>query len=106
MTAQQTVTWFGQSGTPYSYGVYEPAGNWNDVPGNYIFARLDQSGAWVALYVGETNSFKDRFSSHERWPCATRNGATHVHAHVNNTIGARRAEEADLLAVLNPPCNG
>ena len=105
MAGHQSVIWQGRSGIQYDYEVYDPAGNWNDVPGNYIFARLDQSGVWVALYVGETRSFNGRFSSHERWPCATRHGATHVHAHVNSTIAARREEEADLLAILNPPCN-
>ena len=106
MVSQRTVAWQGRSGILYQYEVFEPAGNWNDVAGNYIFAGLDQSGNWIALYIGETGSFRDRFSSHERWPCATRYGATHVHAHVNNAAPSRRAEEADLLANQNPPCNG
>ncbi len=106
MAGQQTVTWLGQSGTSYNYDVYEPAGVWNPVPGNYIFARQEADGTWVALYIGQTSSFRDRFSSHERWPCATRHGATHVHARVNTKGAVRRAEEADLLAGNMPPCNG
>ncbi len=106
MASQQPVTWVGRSDTHYVYEVYSPSGNWNDVAGNYIFARQEPDGGWTALYIGETSSFRDRFSSHERWPCATRHGATHVHAHVNTGATARRAEETDLIAAGIPPCNG
>ena len=104
--ANQRVPWQVQSGAVYDYTVYAPSGTWNDVPGNYIFARLDQNNTWIALYIGETRSFQDRFSSHEKWPCATRLGVTHIHAHGNNNgVAARRTEEADLIGDYNPPCN-
>ena|SRR5256885_7596866 len=106
-TLSDTCTWTGISGNKYGYTVYDPATTtWNDVPGNYIFAHQLSTGRWTADYIGETQSFKDRFSNHEKWPCAKRHGATHIHAHVNNGgQAARQAEESDLIASNNPPCN-
>ena len=57
--AVQKVTWYGRSRTGYTYTVYSMNTNWNDVPGNYIFAR-QTSNDWSALYIGETVSFKNR----------------------------------------------
>lgn len=102
------VTWYGRSGTGYTYTVYAPDGNWNDVPGNYIFARTTPGG-WEAIYIGETDSFKNRpmGPGHAKWDCAKRHRVTHIHAHTNNGgQAARRGEEADLLASRNPACNG
>jgi len=105
-TLSQTCTWAGISGRTYQFTIYDPDTSWNDVPGNYIFAHETSAGRWKADYIGETESFKERFSNHEKWPCATRHGATHVHAHVNqNGETARRAEETDLIRNYNPPCN-
>lgn len=42
---------------------------------------------------------------HEKRPGAVRHGATHIHAHGNKDERARLAEEADLIASYNPPCN-
>ena len=100
----KTVKWKGQSGRAYGYTVHELATNWNDVAGNY-FAR--RTGAkWQAVYVGETGSLKDRLPNHEVRDCARRNGATHIHAHVNGAgERTRRAEEDDVIALHRPVCN-
>lgn len=62
---------------------------------------------WMAIYIGETDSFKNCLGGdHEKWDRALRYGMTHVHAHTGSTSrDVRRREEADLLAILNPPCN-
>ena len=101
MTQPQRVTWTGKSGSQYEYTVYlMDSTNWSDVPGNYIFAGLSGNVSKPA-YIGETQSFKDRLPGHEKKPCAIRNGASHIHAHVNNGgQAARRAEEADLIDAL------
>lgn len=97
--------WKGQSGKRYTYNVWSTNGTWNDVPGNYIFARRTTNG-WVAAYIGQTKSFKTRLPRHEEWTCAKRNGATHVHARVNRGgEAARKTEEKDLVARYKPPCN-
>jgi len=104
--SNQEVFWKGVSGNTYRYIVYGLDTRWNDVPGNYIFAKWTGS-RWVAVYIGETESFLQRLPDHEKIACARRNGATHIHAHVNNGgRDARRREESDLVAAHNPPCNG
>ena len=100
-----TATWPGLSGRKYTYDIYELSTTWNDVAGNYIFAKQVPDG-WRASYVGETNSFQNRFSNHEKWASARNDGATHVHAHTTPGGDAvRKAEEADLVGQLQPPCN-
>ena len=85
-----------------------PAGT--TFPGNYIFAKTistKDGPKWTAIYIGETESFKNRLGGHhEKWDRALRYGMTHVHAHTGSTSrDVRRREEADLLAIRNPPCN-
>ena len=100
------VVWTGASGAQYDYEVYELGITWNDVPGNYIFAKTTPAG-WQAIYMGETGSFKDRIPNHEVWPCARRYGVTHIHAHTNGGgVSARQSEEMDLRKRYRPPCNG
>ena len=101
----QTCTWTGQSGKSYTYYVYEIGTRFRDVGGNYIFAKVTPSNRWASQYIGETQSLTDRIPGHEKLPCAQRNGATHVHVHENNSNAARLAEEKDLIAANNPPCN-
>jgi hypothetical protein len=97
--------WTGASGKKYEYEIYPIGTNWNDVPGNYIFARESTTNRWQAIYIGETESFKDRLPNHNELPCIRRNGGTHIHAHVNRDSRARLDEEADLLANNKTPCN-
>jgi len=100
-----TTIWTGASGSKYTYTVFGPSSQWNDLPGNYIFASI-VGGRWMAHYVGQASSFKNRFSNHEKWEDAVKSGATHVHAHVNNSgESARLAEEYDLIRSNQPPCN-
>ena len=104
MVTSTTASWTGKSGKTYSYTVYGIGTDWHDVGGNYIFAKL-VSGRWAAVYIGETQSFKDRLPNHEQLPCVRRNGGTHIHAHINSDAQARLNEEADLLGNNQPPCN-
>ena len=104
-TAVQTCTWLGKSGKAYAYKVYKIGTEFNDIGGNYIFAKLTQANKLTPQYVGETQSLKDRLPNHEKLPCAKRNGATHIHVHANGSSAARLAEEKDLIAAFNPPCN-
>jgi len=108
MTTQpEQMEWLGESGESYTYDIHKFEGTWNDVPGNYIFARLNDNRRWTAIYIGETESFKDRLTeSHKKLPCARENGFTHVHAHINRDgEQARLDEETDLRANRDTPCN-
>lgn len=101
-----THIWYGENGTPYEYRVYGLDSRWNDVPGNYIFAKM-LSGVWYPLYIGETGSFKERLvESHEKWEEAIRHGMTHIHAHSGGQVyDTRRYEEWNLIRKHNPPLN-
>ena len=104
--SQDTVSWPGASGREYKYWVSPMNSTFKDEPGNYIFARESSPGQWKPIYIGETSSLMDRLSSHEKLPCANRHGATAIHAHTSSgDAQARRAEESDLLAKWDPPCN-
>ena len=97
--------WTGASGKKYEYEIYPIGAACSDVAGNYIFARESSPHKWEAIYIGETESFKDRLPNHNELPCIKRNGGTHIHAHVNRDSQARLDEEADLLANNKTPCN-
>ena len=100
------VNWPGQSGGVYSYEIYPIGAIWNNVPGNYIFARQVAPGRWEALYIGQTESFSRRLPYHEKLSCARGRGGTHIHAHVSSDDASRLSEERDLVRLHNPPCNG
>ena len=97
------------------FKVYKPDTEWYDVGGVYIFAKR---GAWIGLglgqgnpmdweplYVGETESFKNRLlASHEKWPAAVGLGATHIHTR-NEVMIARKLLEVLLIQKYDPPLN-
>ena len=102
----KTIEWPGKSGKNYKYWIYEIGESLKDAPGNYIFAKESSPGNWTPVYIGETGSLADRLPDHEKLPCVSRNGGTHVHAHLSSADDdVRRREEADLIARWDPPCN-
>ena len=109
MVTTSTQVWTGNSGKTYTYEVYPINGPFPSAPGNYIFAKENPS-TWIPLYIGQSGDLRDRLTpitSHEKYPCAKARGITHVHVHVNyGGEQARLAEERDLIARWNPPCNG
>ncbi len=100
--------WPGASGKKYKYEIYPIDSNydWEDKPGNYIFAREFSLNKWQAIYIGETESLKDCLPSHHKLQCIHRNEGTHIHAHINQDSLNRLDEEADLLNYFKKtPCN-
>jgi hypothetical protein len=103
---EKTIMWQGASGNNYKYWILPIDSSWKDEPGNYIFAKETSPNYWTPLYIGETDSLKNRFPNHEKLPCVNRNGGTHIHTHTSpGGEKARKAEEADLIAKWNAPCN-
>ena len=101
-----TCVWTGESKTQYEYKIYEVGTKFNAVPANYIFAKINTSNRWEAIYAGETEDLSTRFDNHHRQACIDSYGATHIHAHVNqNGAQARRDEERDIREHYDPPCN-
>ena len=106
MKATRTCVWQGASGRSYEYWVYPWPTEFKNVPGNYIFAKVNSRNLWEAVYIGETSDLSERFDKHHAMPCINRNGVTHIHVHANNDgATARRKEEADLIAKYSPVCN-
>jgi hypothetical protein len=104
--AEQTIMWPGASGKEYKYWIHSINTSFKDSPGNYIFSKETSRGYWTPIYIGETDSLKKRLSNHEKMPCVKRYGGTHIHAHTSSSDEkVRRAEESDLLAKWDPPCN-
>lgn len=105
--AQPDIHWTGKSGRKYGYWIRPLGTNFNDAPGNYIYAKETSPKNWSPVYIGQTSSLATRLADHEKEACTRRNGATHIHAHtsVENEVD-RRNEESDLIARWNPVCNG
>ena len=104
-TSIQEIEWPGISGSTYSYKIYPINQTFNDVDGNYIFAKEGPADNYTPLYIGQGN-LADRTSNPQKPNCIKSNGATHIHAHVNSAKAARLAEERDLIDNWNPVCNG
>ena len=100
------IKWKGASGETYNYWIYQIGENFKDKPGNYIYAKETNPQSWRPVYIGQTSSLSERLADHEKEACATRNGATHIHAHTSGELRLRRAEEDDLIEKWDPVCNG
>ena len=100
------AVWTGASGQEYTYYVYSWPVNFKDKRGaNYLFCKIVDN-EWGAIYIGETGDLSDRFDSHHAMSCIRREGATHIHAHLNSNESNRLDEEANLIENHYPPCNG
>ena len=93
-----SCNWTGASGTKYTYHVYDNPPYFDpNQDGNYIYAKKNEKGLWVPVYIGE-GCLSDRCcDAHHQARCIANKGATHVHAHLNRSQLSRRAEESDLL---------
>lgn len=102
--AMTTVNWSVGNNSSVEFQVFHIDSNWNDVPGVYIFCYSD-ARFWYPLYIGQAKSFRDRFSSHERWDEAAKLGATHVHAALVREASRRDELERTLIQLHNPKMN-
>jgi len=105
MARELFYKWTGKSGKEHEYEIFFIDSPWNDVRGNYVFAKESKPRRWEPIYIGETESLKDCIPNHDKLPCIKRNGFTHVHVHMNYNSQARLAEEKDLLTNYTTLCN-
>jgi len=105
MAETPTINWSGKSGTNYKYWIYEIGNKFKEEAGNYIFAKETKPGYWKPVYIGQTVNLDERLENHEKETCAKRNGATHIHAHLNSKKEDRLSEEKDLIQKWQPTCN-
>lgn len=104
-----SVTWRGASGQSHTFETYPVGTQFNPISGVYIFCRQVASGNWEALYVGETQSLKQRLNtgigSHDGYARASRLGMTHIAALVVAGDAERLRIETDLRHGLKPSAN-
>lgn len=100
-----TISWSGVLGHKYQYWIYPIGTQFQDKPGNYIYAKEIAPGRWAPLYIGQTESLQNRLANHEKMPCVRGNGGTHIHTHVSGNQQARLNEETDLIRKWSPSCN-
>lgn len=100
------VNWTGESGKEYPYTSYLINTEFPMSPGNFIYARQNEDGGWVPIYIAQTRNLGQRLEGRVSVNDAIQSGATHIHAHFD-TVGqvARCNEERDLLLRWKPPCN-
>jgi len=99
--AHETANWPGKSGRSYTLTVYNKDTSFEEIDGNYIFAKKTQAG-WDAIYIGE-GDLKTRTQDSEHLKCANLNWFTHFHVQTNQDEAKRKEEEADLVGG-NPEC--
>jgi excinuclease UvrABC nuclease subunit len=88
----------------HEFTVFNPDAAWNEVGGVYIFCGSVKN-QWQPFYIGKTDNFRTRFSSHEVWDKAAKLGATHIHAMTIPTDAARDKVEQELIKTWKPPLN-
>lgn len=98
--------WVGYSGKQYRYEIYPLETEFRPLPGNYIYAKQDEEGRWIPIYIAQTRDLHQRLEGNVRMDKAIASGATHLHAHYC-TAGqaARCTEEHDLVKRWQPVCN-
>ena len=111
MTTVLTATGIGASGTMYKFEMY-PLGTpfADNVPGIYVFCKVDPPSNWTALYVGQTHDLNARVGAglggHHKIDLALAHGATHVGVFsVNGREADRLRIEADICQAMSPICN-
>jgi len=89
----------------YEFEVARQWANWADIGGVYVFAGVNAQNQWVALYIGQADSFRNRIPQHEQWNPAAQLGATHVHALVVSQGATRDWIERQMVQTYQPPLN-
>ena len=104
------VRWTGTSRRQYHFQLWPIGTQFFAVAGVYIFCSPLSDDRWRGLYVGQTESFKDRLTDglrqHHRLPAILQNGASHICVlPAPGGLALRCAIETDLRRILDPVCN-
>jgi predicted GIY-YIG superfamily endonuclease len=97
------ATFKGKFGT-YAFEVYTADTIFNSVGAVYIFSRRI-TGTHTFLYIGQTNSLRERIPNHEKWQCARSHGVNCICVHRDSDANSRLRKEIDLRAANWTPCN-
>lgn len=104
------LTLAGASGNTYTFEVFPYDTTFNALPAVYYISRRNenQDGTFShsRIYVGQTSNLAERFIAHHDEECFESHRANCKSVLISNSEKERLAIEADLVAGLNPPCNG
>lgn len=90
--------WRGASGASYRYTIVEIGQSPNTAYGNYIFAKRNRAGRWVAVFAGHGDlSLLADLDQHRMRDVIRKGGATHLHIHENPRLPDRMIEKQDIL---------
>lgn len=98
LAGSDVEVWRGASGATYPYEIVEIGQQPNTAYGNYIFAKRNRAGRWVAVFVGHGDlSLLADLDQHRNRDFIRQRGATHVHIHENHWLPDRMIERLDIL---------
>lgn len=102
------ATFEGKFGT-YAFEVFSTDTIFNSVGAVYIFSKRDEDpdgrATHTFLYIGQTDSLKERIPNHEKWYCVNSYGVNCICVHRDNNVNSRLRKEVDLRAVNKTACN-
>ena len=100
---------YGKSGKIYQFDVYPIGSKFNPVSGIYVFCKRGGLSPWLPLYIGQTQSFRDRvdtrLNEHDGYKRAIAEGASHIAVMLAGNETQRLQIESDLIQKNNPTCN-
>ena len=101
-----SAIWNGRSGNAYTFKAHPLDGPLDDQRGIYIFARQNSKGdGWIAICIGESDSFSRELPAHPKRQCGRNHAATHLHVLAEEDEAARRSAVRGPDRPLAPPCN-
>lgn len=89
--------WTGASGAEYVFYVFDRDAEIPSRRGIYIYAKKNQEGLWVPVYIGH-GDLAARCTDPKLRECIDRKQASHVHLRLNSREDDCIAEVQDLLA--------
>lgn len=91
--------WEGKSGRGYTFLVYDIGIEFVASPGFYIFAKRSEGSenGWEALKIAYTDNLKSELFESEKNECVIKNGATHIHSHMERDKDRIEQEIKDLV---------
>lgn len=106
-----TLNLKGASGKVYEFDVYSADANWKAGIAcvYYVSRRTEKNDGGfehAKIYVGETEDMKERHLDHHKQECFVRQKYNSISIHKESNAQSRLRIEKDLVAALDPPCNG
>lgn len=106
LIGQGIHVWRGASDKRYRYMLYMFGTAFGPGAANFIYAREIKSGLHFPIYVGHTADLSEPFPDSAIMECIRAGRPTHIHVRYNEEGPDQQvAEQADLVAQLNPSCN-